>query len=241
MFSEPDPTPYDWNFRIFSIPVRVHILFWVLAAFIGSNLNNGPQGLIMWILAVFISILAHELGHALAIRFYGFTPHIVLYTFGGLTLHERHLKLRHRDEAFISFAGPAAGFLFLGMIISVLGTLVSPAAFMFPLYVLGLTSEAPSIIINTNVTFFILYLCYINIFWGILNLLPIFPLDGGHLCEEFCTWLFSFSSGVYITHAISLITAVALCAWMLRQENIFNAVLFGMLAFSNYQMMTQRR
>ena len=44
---------------------------------LGSRLGD-VASVLTWIIAVFLSILVHELGHALAMRAYGFRPWIVL-------------------------------------------------------------------------------------------------------------------------------------------------------------------
>src|SRR3954453_21612656 len=56
------------RFSIFGFPVTVHWMFWVVIAILGGGLDsgNGPkqfQALLLWMVAAFISILIHELGH----------------------------------------------------------------------------------------------------------------------------------------------------------------------------------
>src|SRR6516162_9943921 len=69
---EPERTPYDLNFSILGIPVRVHPWFWLVTALFGSStLNEGVSYLLLWILCVFFSILIHELGHVAAYALFG--------------------------------------------------------------------------------------------------------------------------------------------------------------------------
>ena len=86
MFGNIAPTPYDLNFSLLGVPIRVHPLFWLAALVLGLNLN--PHQLPIWIAVVFVSIVVHEMGHALMIRSFGWQPSIVLYTFGGLAMHQ---------------------------------------------------------------------------------------------------------------------------------------------------------
>ena len=68
LFTEPNRTPYDLRFNLFGIPVRVHPLFWLVAAILGAGSDPDPIELLLWIGTVFVSILIHEMGHALAAR-----------------------------------------------------------------------------------------------------------------------------------------------------------------------------
>ena len=87
MFSEPPRTPYDLNFHLFGIPVRICPWFWVAAVLLGSR-SPGPVSLLIWVAAMLVSILVHELGHAAVLRRFGFPTWITLYGFGGLTGHD---------------------------------------------------------------------------------------------------------------------------------------------------------
>ena len=78
----PPPTRFDLRFSITGIPVRVHPLFWVIALLFGSS-SNSIIGLLTWIVAIFVCILIHELGHAFAMRRYGQDSQIVLHLGGG--------------------------------------------------------------------------------------------------------------------------------------------------------------
>jgi hypothetical protein len=86
-FQVPPPTRFDLRFSIAGIPVRVHPLFWVIALLFASGSNN-LLNIATWIIGIFISILVHELGHALAFRRYGQDSYIVLHFAGGLTVPE---------------------------------------------------------------------------------------------------------------------------------------------------------
>ena len=103
-------TRYDLRFSALGVPVRVHPLFWLASIVFGIQLP--PRLVVIWVGVVFVSILIHELGHAMTIRAFGWYPLILLYTFGGLAIYQP----THRDprkELLISLAGPAAGLLFV--------------------------------------------------------------------------------------------------------------------------------
>jgi hypothetical protein len=93
--AEPQPTSADWHFEVAGIRIRVSAWFWLAAALLGWNacrsMAGGDQRLLLqmlgiWIGVVFVSILVHEMGHALAYRAFGQGAHIVLYHFGGLAI-----------------------------------------------------------------------------------------------------------------------------------------------------------
>ena len=83
--------------------------------------------MLIFAIVVFVSILVHELGHALAFRRYGTASRIVLYHFGGLAIPEEspwgesQWRLSddrpERNEIVISLAGPVAGFLLAAVVI----------------------------------------------------------------------------------------------------------------------------
>lgn len=110
LLSDPGTTRYDLRFSVLGIPVRVHPMFWLVGALLGSG--AGPQlGVIaIWIGCLFVSILVHELGHALAARSFGWPPDIVLHGFGGFARYSPGFGYTRRRAIWISFAGPLAGF-----------------------------------------------------------------------------------------------------------------------------------
>ena len=112
LLGEPPPTQADLHFRVFGIPVRVHPLFWIVTLFLGLAAARRPIRCetLIWVAVVFVSILVHELGHALMQRYFGGHPWITLYGFGGLASCN-DCDRSPRSQILISLAGPVAGFL----------------------------------------------------------------------------------------------------------------------------------
>lgn len=241
MLVEPNRTAYDLNFRLFGTPIRVHPLFWLGAALLGADfLNIGLVYLLVWIAAVFVSILVHEFGHALAFRWFGTGSQIVLYVFGGLAIPWNGVAGKWR-RIMISLAGPAAGFILCGLVWG------SNQAFVW-------APDPPEG--SLSVWLFYRIMIFINLYWGIFNLLPVFPLDGGQVCKEVCAGIWP-RNGVRIALEISVAVAGAVALYSLACEferkqgggwfnalpgwfprgSYWTAILFGMLAVQNFQLL----
>ena len=109
LLNEPSPSQGDLHFSLLNIPVRVHPMFWLMGLILGSGGSRGLQPVVLWVVAVFVSVLVHEMGHALVIRALGVQPWITLYGMGGLTSHQGG-RFRPQTQILVSLAGPAAGF-----------------------------------------------------------------------------------------------------------------------------------
>ncbi len=229
MFGSIQPTRYDLAFSLFGIPVRVIPWHWLVSVMLGWDLmndqENGPVLLLMWVAIVFVSILVHEMGHALAARLFGYSPHIYLYHFGGLAVFEPYRDYTTAKAILISLAGPAAGFA--------LGIATWAAA-----KIAG--SQGPGIN-NVLVLEAIRMSLWVNIFWSFINLLPVLPLDGGQVCRDVCLAA-SPRNGMNVALWISIIVAAltGLAAWRLL-GSLYMAIMFGFLALQSYQDYQARR
>ena len=99
----------------------------------------------------------------------------------------------------------------------------------------ALTSEhltLPSPPVQVLLTF----LLWPSISWALLNLLPIYPLDGGQIMRELCT-LLSPHNGTRNSLVVSIMTALAVMLYGWRHGDMFLAIMFGMLGYSSYQML----
>lgn len=228
LFIEPPRTRYDLNFSLFGIPVRVHPFFWLVALLLGGNNDVGE--VIRWVAIVFVSILVHEMGHATVARYFGARPWITLYSFGGLASY-RGARGDTQSQILITLAGPAAGFLFAAAIAAVLYALQRKVEF------LGVTigqGERPA---NWQVYVTVWQLLYVNIFWGLVNLLPVYPLDGGQVSMELFR-AYNPWEGTSQALWLSVIVAVAVAAasFVYLQE-YFLALFFGYMAYTCFTML----
>ena len=247
LFQPPPPTRYDLRFNLFGFPVSVHPLFWLIAVLLGSS-SGSPLQILIWVLVVFISILIHELGHALAFRRYGLGSHIILHFSGGLTVPESTLwgsrwanvALGPNEQIFISVAGPGAGFIFAALIIGAVilagGSIITTKLLGFiPLPGYALLPFGGSILAS-----FITALLWVNIFWGVINLMPVYPLDGGSIARYVLIQV-DPADGVRKSLWVSVTVGglIALLAFFFL-HSVYMALLFGFLAFQSYQSLSGR-
>lgn len=153
--------------KIAGIPTYVHGTFWLLPLFVVLSGSTAVGLDLALVFAVFGCVLLHELGHALAARYYGIrTADITLYPIGGVARMERMPESPGR-EIVVSLAGPAvnlviAAALFVGMLAT---------NFVLP----GSLSSADVY------DQFVARLFFANVFLAAFNLLPAFPMDGGRV------------------------------------------------------------
>jgi Zn-dependent protease len=206
-----------WTFRLLGFPVVVEPWFWLITLLIGAN--RPVELLPCWLIAAFVSILLHELGHAYMGRMYGLDSAIRLYSFGGVTFVKGSGSLRPLQDALIFLAGPMAGFA-LGLAVYALARLV-PFDSVFVRVLIG-------------------DLIWVNIAWGLVNLLPVLPLDGGHIMRHAVGW---WTRGRDDTLPLRISVAVASAAAvgaLAYSNSLVIAGFFGYMAFENYQALQRR-
>jgi stage IV sporulation protein FB len=150
------------KFKVFGFPVAIGTNAWFMVAVVLlSFAGRGPGALIEglgWVLAVYGSILVHELGHAGVARKFGLHPiSILLHGMGGTTSHRAPRS--SRQSLLVSMAGPG-----MSLLLSVVAFAV---AYLAPLPPTG-----------TRLAY---DFGFMNGFWTVFNLLPIFGLDGSKI------------------------------------------------------------
>lgn len=242
MFLEaPGATDYDLRFQIAGIPVRISPWFWLMTIMlgVGPSEQGQPALLLLWAIAVSLSILIHELGHSLAFRYYGIDSQIVLYQFGGLAIPtgrfgstSRRMLAKRHQSLVIAAAGPAAQLL--AALVLIVG--IRASGFGVPLYgFLTDWMQIPSdpLMPSERLFYFCSFFLDVSIYWAILNLLPVFPLDGGQISRElFLLW----DRIAPIKHAlmVSVVTAGLCVLFALKHEQFYLGIMFGMLGYSSY-------
>lgn len=233
MLVEPAETSYDLRFRLFGTPVRVHPFFWLFSAILGWDaLDAGFAYLVIWVVCCFLSILLHEFGHVWMGKAFGSRDsYIVLYSFGGLAVGSRNVS-RRWERIAVSLAGPGIQLALYGLI---------------RLWLWSLSVET-LLRIPARGLFLIEMLLTINLLWPLFNLLPVWPLDGGMVSREICTWV-SPRGGVRFSLGLSIAVSafIAIHALLARGRgaivipylptSTWSAILFALLAFESWQLL----
>jgi Zn-dependent protease len=216
MLGMPEPTAYYVRFRFLGIPVRVHPLFWLVTVVLGLRRQDEPLvSILIWIGCVFVSILVHEYGHGLMARLFRCRPSIVLYGMGGLCYSESERQTPWQRLAVL-LAGPGAGLLLYGLIEVGQQAAGSPR------------SEIAEEIVWD--------LIHINLYWSLVNLLPIWPLDGGQITGVVLS-MFNRRKGMNWAHVVSLVTAGLVAMVWFKTEQMLMGIFFALLALVNFQVL----
>lgn len=210
------------RFLLFGFPVTIHWLFWVLAAFVSGALHAmGPDAwalVLAKMVVVLVSILVHELGHACMQRRFGGRPSILLHGFGGQSYAPGRFT---RNESLVLVAmGPI-----FSLLLAVLGWLLWK--WCHPGIDWNLLRAVRSPLFLGQVAGFVIL---INLFWTILNLLPIYPLDGAQLLEQAM-----HGRNPVLRYRIAMITAAVAALYFLSGGWLFAGILFGFMAYENYK------
>jgi len=171
------------------IPITIYPIFWFLAALIGFFASGSFVGSFMWVIIILVSVLVHELGHALTALVFKRNPQIELVALGGLTSYPGK-TLKFWQQFLVTLNGPLFG---------------------VGLYFLSSLLLSLNIFTNPYIVNMLQIFKMINLFWAIINLLPVPPLDGGHLVRILLEAAFglkgfraSFVIGMVVALGISL-------------------------------------
>jgi stage IV sporulation protein FB len=198
------------------IPVAIHPFFWVFAMLIGWMSSGTLMGSLIWLGIIFVSVLVHEFGHALTALFFKQKARIQLVALGGLTSFDGP-KLKFWQQFIITFNGPLFGF-FLFLLASAL------LHVSFPPLALKILRDAQ----------------IANLFWTIVNLLPVMPLDGGQLLRIVLEASFGIK-GFKASLLIGAIIAVLLSFYFFMIQAFLIGAFFFLFAFQSYDSWRKSR
>jgi Zn-dependent protease len=170
---------------------------------------------LLWAPILFIGILVHEFAHAAMIGIFGYGPSsIILRGIGGVTINGRHARPWH--DLVISLAGPVSSFIQAGI-------------------ALLLYSRVPQIQRDPMMHAFIPLFSTINVLWGMFNLLPVSPLDGGHAVRNFLRMFLKEATAFVIAVWIAFVAGGAFIAFMLFSRDFLIAALVAWFVWMNFQ------
>jgi Zn-dependent protease len=185
------------RFRLGSISVVVHPAHFLFALALGLSANRPsgvttPEGVGVWVVLVFLSVLLHELGHAVAFRAFGYGSTVQLVLFGGVTTPMTDRPLTWGKDVISTLAGPAVG-VTLGIIC------------------IGLLPRATSPLAEYTLTVGM----WTNLVWAGFNLLPILPMDGGRVSRALLGRVFG-RYGVFAAYGLGVLVSAAVAYALYR-------------------------
>jgi stage IV sporulation protein FB len=205
------------QFRLGSIPIRIRWPFLFMAAVLGAS-QERPDLVAIWVAIVFVSVLVHELGHALVGRMFGLVPQIELHGMGGTTSWIEGRDVGHARGIAISVAGPFAGFALAGLI-----------------YLSQRLGFQPH---GLHAVFAFRSALYVNFIWGVFNLAPMLPLDGGNVLRGFLN-LVTGGRGEKPARVISILIGLAAIAYALSVREVWLGALGAFFTWANVQAYRQ--
>ncbi len=199
-------------FSLFGIPIQLDVTFLIVLPLftwmIGNGIRSGREafgfsfdmsrlqegalpyllGLVI-VVGLFVSVLIHELGHALTAKLYGVrTRSITLWLLGGVAQLEGMPKQRG-GEAVVAIVGPIVSMALSGVFW--IAMRLNPDQFVATEYVLT-------------------YLMSLNLALAIFNLLPALPLDGGRVLRSLLTLWMNPLQATQIAGGVSKVLAFTL-------------------------------
>ncbi|CAN5324640.1 hypothetical protein BH23ACT9_BH23ACT9_07650 [soil metagenome] len=224
-------------FRIGDIPVKVDPTFWIIMGLFGFSRASTQGGfdivlVIEWVAMVFVGILVHELGHAVAFRAYGRPPSVVLYAMGGLTSARGGLTPGRR--LVTTLAGPGVGFAVGGLALAARATGVWDLPRLEGFSVGQLLGESAFAAFGDYRLSELIFLdlLFINIGWGVLNLIPLHPLDGGQSVEALLG-LMRVKRAELITSVLGVVVAAAGAWFAVQISQVFLVLIMLFLGLMN--------
>jgi stage IV sporulation protein FB len=164
-----------------------------------------PEMAILWIPVILVSLLAHELAHAGTIGLLGLGTSHVILNGMGGVTINQRVAKPWQD-LLISLAGPTASFGVSGVV-----------------YLSRQTNP------------FLTMLLSINILWGLFNLMPVAPLDGGHAFRNSLRMFLDDRRAVQIAAGVGMLAGAAFIAWAAYRGEIYIAALMGFFVYLNFR------
>ena len=185
-----------WSFhlaRVAGIDVKIHGTFFLLLAWFGFIFyrQGGSAAAIdgiVFVLLIFLCVVLHEFGHALAARRYGIKTHdITLLPIGGVARLEK-MPDKPGEEIVVALAGPAVNVV-IAVVLWVAIGLFKP----------GIPN--PEMMEETRVPL-LLRLLTVNIWLVLFNMIPAFPMDGGRVLRAVLAMRMNYARATQVAASI---------------------------------------
>src|SRR6266704_5068003 len=177
-------------FRIAGIQLRIHVTFVLLIAWLafGYYAQGGSPAAaegVIFVLLLFLCVVLHEFGHALAAKAFGInTPDITLLPIGGVARLER-IPEEPKQELVIAAAGPAVTAI---IALSLFVVIASRGGTEF-----GASLQSGDLVVN---------LFKINVWLLLFNLIPAFPMDGGRVLRALLATRLSYARATQVAATV---------------------------------------
>lgn len=187
-----------------------------MAAFLGWLNSQSLIGILIWVGIIFISVLIHEYGHALTATAFRQRAQIQLIVFGGLTTYAGP-RLSFWKQFLIVLNGPLAG---IGLFI------LASFLLFFPL--------------QGEFLRWVKLFQFVNLFWSVVNLLPVLPLDGGQLLRIALEGFFGIK-GFKISLLIGTTIAILVSFYFFLIQAFLAGAFFFLFAFQSFDTWRRSR
>ncbi len=204
------------GFRFLNIPVTIQPAFWLFLLIFCFDPQSSPFQMLILALVLFFSLLFHEYGHALAAQKFGRTPEITLEAFGGYASYDSR-GMPEKHHFIITLCGPVFTALLIGASYYLLENRI------FEVRALN---------------YFLYCTMKLNIYWLIVNLAPLNPLDGGKILEYLLQKWLGSETGHRVSLILGNVTAAVGGIYFLVKGNYVFAYLFLFYGWRNFQMYT---
>lgn len=230
------------QFNLFGIPIAISPFSWLILAMLGGGMDikesGDLRGVLIFVVAGMVALLVHELGHALVGRTLGGEPYAIVIRGLGAATYSRppagkwpYFLMVLAGPLATLLPGLAAAFLFG---IQLFHNPLDGIVFSFCI-VLGFSPPDWTLISLANdysslspfVTEIYLTTITVSVWWCIFNLLPILPMDGGHLFDTLCP-------NRRLVRRVSLALSALIVLWALSLGSIFMVMLFGYFGYLNF-------
>lgn len=206
------------------IPLKVHWTFGLLMMFVvysafTNNLKTWQSiGFIGLILVLFLCVILHEYGHALAARKLGVkTQDIIVSPIGGVA-RLANIPEHPMQELFIAISGPLVNL--------VIGTLIGIGLYVYDGKIFP---EVTDLRFNEPVEL-IRYVVSMNAALFLFNLIPAFPMDGGRILRALMATKMSHFRATKIATAIGRILAIGFVIYGIFGQNLVLSMI-GLVIF----------
>lgn len=191
------------------------ILLVVFFVFLNLDQHLGVEYALLWVPILLLSVLFHELAHAATIALLGFGPsRVFLGGMGGLTVNQR--RARPWQDLLISLAGPLASFLLAWICLLIFSSVT-----------VARTDRMLAALLPQ--------LYHANLIWGIFNLVPVYPLDGGQTARNVLRTFLTERRSFLISIWSSMVIGAAIAVVALVRGWFFLAIVVAMMVAQNFQ------